>query len=175
MLGSGALWCSGSGPVEPRSKLSTQFMRLRGDGVSFTILVGANADLYNLPVGLSRAVILFGPAPDGESFLADETLLMAPVFLEPGDPRVRSDMPAWQTDDWARGARSGYARRGVRALSVVDGLLRYLADHPALADLQVVDLVGQGAGAELLRRHAARSAGGPGRLRLRYRLQQASE
>lgn len=178
MFGSGALACLGfigaSSPVDTGGKLTTQFMRMAGDDIAFAILVRASADLYNLPNGLSRAVILFGADLDERPYLADGALVMAPVFLEPGDPRVQPDMPVWQLGDWARGERSGFALKGVCALAVVDGLLRYLTHHPAFADLQDVDLVGQGAGAELLRRHAARTAEDPARFRLHYRLQRSA-
>ncbi|HBZ93553.1 MAG TPA: hypothetical protein DEO91_07555 [Pseudomonas sp.] len=175
MFGSGALTCSGflgaRSPVDTRGKLTTQFMRLVIDDTAFAILVRASADLYNLPTGLSRAVILFGADLDERPYQVEGALVITPVFLEPGDPRIQPDMPVWQVGDWARGERSGFALKGVCALAVVDGLLRYLTHHPAFADLQGVELVGHGLGAELLRRHAARGAGNPGRFRLRYRLQ----
>jgi len=134
-----------------------QFLRLGDGSAAFTLLVAANADLYNLPREATRAIILVQDArqPIPASDLADRhnALVLAPKFLDSRDPRVQPDLPAWRDDGWRHGLPASSGPGRLSALHILDALIDYLKHHPQLPALTEITLIGQDAGIELLALH----------------------
>ena len=143
-----------------------QVLRLGHDGNAYPFLVYANADLYNPPSSIERAVvILHGVQRDGDQYFntgrtllgnaqLQNTLLLAPNFLTPTDSGISDDMPLWPRDKWMHGIESQYGHKGIPAFQVLDDLVAYLSDRQRYPALKEIVMVSHSAGAQLMQRYA---------------------
>nr|WP_315418462.1 hypothetical protein [uncultured Pseudomonas sp.] len=145
-----------------------QVLRLGHDGNAYPFLVYANADLYNPPSSIERAVvILHGVQRDGDEYFKTgrkllgnarlqntSTLLLAPNFLTPTDSGISDDMPLWPRDKWMHGIESQYGHKGIPAFQVLDDLVAYLSDRQRYPALKEIVMVSHSAGAQLMQRYA---------------------
>ncbi|WP_448650320.1 hypothetical protein ACSHWC_20410 [Pseudomonas fluorescens] len=145
-----------------------QILRLGHDGSAYPFLVYANADLYNPPKTLERAVIIVhGVQRDADQYFktgrkllgnthlpSASTLLIAPNFLTPTDSGVSDDMPLWPRDKWMHGIESQFGRTGIPAFQVLDDVVAYLSDRQRYPALKEIVMVSHSAGAQLMQRYA---------------------
>lgn len=135
-----------------------QFLRLGHGNTAFPFLVAANADLYNLPRAIRRAIVLVQnaeqPLPAHALSSDGETLVIAPLFLDASDPRTQADLPAWTHASWSRGGISTIGLDGIGALTVLDNLVDYLEQPQHFPSLHEIVMHGQDVGIDLLRLHA---------------------
>lgn len=145
-------------PAQYADEDPAQFLRLGHGNAAFPFLVAANADLYNLPRGIRRAIVLVQnaeqPLPAHALSSDSETLVIAPLFLDASDPRTQADLPAWTHASWSHGGTSTIGLDGIGALTVLDNLLDYLEQRQHFPALHEVVLHGQDTGIDLLRLHA---------------------
>ncbi|TBU71730.1 hypothetical protein DNK10_23685 [Pseudomonas daroniae] len=137
-----------------------QLLRLHDGTSTFTILVAANADLYNLPQGLRRVVVCIeDDVFSSESSLeaSDGTLVLVPQFQVIDGRPMPMDLPAWHGEQaWTGGELSSEGAVGLSAFAVLDGLLGYLKRSSHFSELQEMVFVGHGMAAELVERHGMR-------------------
>lgn len=145
-----------------------QVLRLGHDDSAYPFPIYANADLYNPPKTLERAVvILHGVQRDADQYFntgrkllgnarlpSTTTLLLAPNFLTPTDSGVSNDMPLWPRDKWMHGIESQFGRKGIPAFQVLDDLVGYLSDRQRYPALKEIVMVSHSAGAQLMQRYA---------------------
>lgn len=145
-----------------------QVLRLGHDEGAYPFLVYANADLYNPPSTIERAVVvLHGVQRDADNYFktgrtlmgnADlrgkTTLLLAPNFLTPSDAGVSNDMPLWSQDKWMHGIESQYGHQGIPGFQVLDDVVAYLSDRKRYPALKEIVMVSHSAGAQLMQRYA---------------------
>jgi len=137
-----------------------QLLRLSDGARTFTILVAANADLYNLPPGVRRVVVRIEAdslSNEAASAPIDGTLVLVPQFMI-GDGRTTPpDLPVWHDEQaWASGERSSAGAAGLCAFTLLDALVGYLKRSSHFPQLQEVVFVGRGTAAELVERHGMR-------------------
>ena len=151
-----------------RGDESFQTLRLGRDSNAYPFRFYANADLYQPPKGIERAVvILHGVQRDADKYFetgrkllgnaglsADQTLLLAPNFLTPTDPGVGDDMPLWPRDKWMHGIESQSGHTGISGFQVLDDLVYYLSDRQHFPALKEIVMVSHSAGAQLMQRYA---------------------
>jgi hypothetical protein len=151
-----------------RADQLSQILRLGRDVEAYPFRVYANADLYQPPKGIERAVvILHGVQRDADRYFEtgrdllskaelspDRTLLLAPNFLTPTDADVGDDMPLWPRDKWMHGVESQSGRVGISGFKVLDDLVGYLADRQRFPALKEIVMVSHSAGAQLMQRYA---------------------
>ncbi|MHC8286055.1 hypothetical protein ACYZUD_04340 [Pseudomonas sp. XS1P51] len=154
--------------VGKRVDESSQILRLGRDSGAYPFRVYANADLYQPPKSIERAVvILHGVQRDADKYFetgrklldnaglsADRTLLLAPNFLTPTDPGVGDDMPMWPRDKWMHGIESQSGHTGISGFKVLDDLVGYLSDRQRFPALKEIVMVSHSAGAQLMQRYA---------------------
>jgi hypothetical protein len=147
---------------------TSQILRLGRDSNAYPFRVYANADLYQPPKGIERAVvILHGVQRDADKYFetgrkllgnaglsGDHTLLLAPNFLTPSDPGVVDDMPMWPRDKWMHGTESQSGHIGISGFKVLDDLVGYLSNRQRFPALKEIVMVSHSAGAQLLQRYA---------------------
>lgn len=143
-----------------------QVLRLGHDGSAYPFLVYANADLYNPPSSIERAVVIVhGVQRDGDQYFKtgrkllgnahlQNTLLLAPNFLTPTDAGVSDDMPLWPRDKWMHGIESQFGHKGIPAFQVLDDVVAYLSDRQRYPALKEIVMVSHSAGAQLMQRYA---------------------
>ncbi|MGY2374297.1 hypothetical protein ACW9IB_07295 [Pseudomonas sp. SDO524_S393] len=145
-----------------------QVLRLGHDAGAYPFLVYANADLYNPPRTLERAVIIVhGVQRDADQYFktgrtllgnahlkSATTLLLAPNFLTPQDSGVSNDMPLWRRDKWMHGIESQFGHKGIPAFQVLDDVVSYLSDRQRYPALKEIVMVSHSAGAQLMQRYA---------------------
>jgi pimeloyl-ACP methyl ester carboxylesterase len=148
---------------------TAQAVELGEPGQRYPFLVFASADLQAPSIRANRAVVVIHGiqrnAQDyfaaGEQLLAnaglanDSTLLLAPKFAMPQDDQATAELPLYGYDDWVQGDVSRQGRTGVGAFTVLDDLLRLLADRARFPALREILLIGHSAGGQLLQRYAA--------------------
>jgi hypothetical protein len=154
--------------TDKRDADARQIVRLGHDDGAYPFLVYANADLYNPPNTLQRAVVIVhGVQRDGDQYFktgrklmgnaqlsGDSTLLLAPNFLTPTDAGVSDDMPLWPRDKWMHGIESQFGHKGIPAFRVLDDLVAYLSDRQRYPALKEIVMVSHSAGAQLMQRYA---------------------
>lgn len=137
-----------------------------GTATPYSFVVFANADLQGA-VNVTRAVVLVhGVKRNADDYFqsglkllaqagltADDTLLLAPNFINDLDKRAGADMPLWPRDKWMHGTRSHGDRPGIYAFSVLDDLLAYLGDRQRFAHLKEIVMIGHSAGGQLMQRY----------------------
>ncbi|MCS3418142.1 hypothetical protein HX875_17010 [Pseudomonas yamanorum] len=145
-----------------------QVLRLGHDDQAYPFLIYANADLYNPPKSIERAVVIVhGVQRDADQYFktgrklmgnaklpGERTLLLAPNFLTPQDSGVSDDMPLWPRDRWMHGIESQYGHKGIPAFQVLDDVVRYLSDRQRFPALKEIVMVSHSAGAQLMQRYA---------------------
>ncbi|RCS58267.1 alpha/beta hydrolase [Parvibium lacunae] len=113
---------------------------------------------------LSRAAQAEQAAQPAQPILA-ETLLLAPQFLTPSDaptPATAGHAETtlaylrWSAEGWKSGEASiAPAGSSWSSFAAVDTLLRILAQHELLPNLQTITIAGHSAGAQFVQRYAA--------------------
>ncbi|WP_213941770.1 hypothetical protein [Pseudomonas sp. dw_612] len=145
-----------------------QTLRLGHDSEAYPFRIYANADLYQPPQGIERAVVmLHGVQRDADKYFetgrkllgnaglsAGKTLLLAPNFLTPTDPGVANDMPLWSRDKWMHGIESQSGHTGISGFKVLDDLVGYLSDRQRFPKLKEIVMVSHSAGGQLMQRYA---------------------
>lgn len=135
-----------------------QVLRLGRDAQAYPFLLYANADLYNPPKSVERAVVIIRDEhtrlAGAAKFSGERTLLLAPDFLTPEDAGASDDMPLWPRDQWAQGIESQYGHKGIPAFQVLDDVVHYLSDRQRFPALKEIIMVSHSAGAQLMQRYA---------------------
>lgn len=143
-------------PVEA----GAQLVRLDAVADSFALALVANADLYNLPRGIRRVVVLVeGDSNSSESQLDEQgdTLILVPQFSVADGRKRPVDLPVWHSEQaWVEGEVSSAGHVGLSAFTVLDALVSYLGRSSHFPQLQEVVFVGRGTTADLVARHRLR-------------------
>lgn len=143
-------------PVEA----GAQLVRLDAAADSFALVLVVNADLYNLPRGIRRVVVLVEvDSNSSESQLdrQDDTLILVPQFSVVDGRKRPVDLPVWHSEQaWVEGEVSCAGHVGLSAFTVLDALVNYLGRSSHFPQLQEVVFVGRGTTADLVARHRLR-------------------
>jgi hypothetical protein len=148
--------------------IDEQLVAIEGAEGSGTLPVFASHPLLARWLGVTRLVIVIhgagraarqaeASALSAIGDAAGRTLVVAPQFLSTEDARRQAepaDRLRWAGASWAAGEPAA-GPAPVSPFSVLDSLLRSLADPGLLPDLQAITVAGQEDGAELVQRYAA--------------------
>ncbi|RZO02762.1 hypothetical protein EKG40_25985 [Pseudomonas moorei] len=154
--------------VGKRVDEASQTLRLGRDSGAYPFRIFANADLYQPPKSIKRAVVmLHGVQRDADKYFesgrkllgnaglaAGNTLLLAPNFLTPTDQDAIDDMPLWPRDKWMYGIESTSGHAGISGFKVLDDIVGYLSNREHFPALQEIVMISHSAGAQLMQRYA---------------------
>lgn len=142
-----------------------QTVRL-GHSAPYSFVIFANGNLQRAVKAERAVVLVHGVKRNADDYFqsgqrllenagltADNTLLLAPNFLNDMDTRAGDDMPLWPRDKWMHGTQSNGERSGIYAFAVLDDLLGYLGDRQRFPQMKEVVMIGHSAGGQLMQRY----------------------